>query len=76
MPIYKKAEHVTEVVKRCPNHELGRDFNDGTVTSSVEIFVSCTQAHNSSGFELMTVKEMRCLLCYLGCENVNINDLR
>uniref|UniRef100_A0A8B9FPV5 Cellular tumor antigen p53 n=1 Tax=Amazona collaria TaxID=241587 RepID=A0A8B9FPV5_9PSIT len=29
MPIYKKAEHVTEVVKRCPNHELGRDFNDG-----------------------------------------------
>uniref|UniRef100_A0A8C6Q1M7 Cellular tumor antigen p53 n=1 Tax=Nothobranchius furzeri TaxID=105023 RepID=A0A8C6Q1M7_NOTFU len=31
MPIYKKAEHVTEVVKRCPNHELGRDFNDGQV---------------------------------------------
>ncbi|XP_025941434.1 tumor protein p73 isoform X2 [Apteryx rowi] len=29
MPVYKKAEHVTEVVKRCPNHELGRDFNDG-----------------------------------------------
>ncbi|CDQ95640.1 unnamed protein product, partial [Oncorhynchus mykiss] len=28
MPVYKKAEHVTEVVKRCPNHELGRDFND------------------------------------------------
>ncbi|KAM9298820.1 tumor protein p73 isoform 2-T2 [Gastrophryne carolinensis] len=29
MPVYKKAEHVTEVVKRCPNHELGRDLNDG-----------------------------------------------
>lgn len=33
MPIYKKAEHVTEVVKRCPNHELGRDFNDGIALS-------------------------------------------
>ncbi|XP_061831714.1 tumor protein p73 isoform X1 [Nerophis lumbriciformis] len=31
MPVFKKAEHVTEVVKRCPNHELGRDFNDGQV---------------------------------------------
>uniref|UniRef100_A0A3B5B0B7 Cellular tumor antigen p53 n=1 Tax=Stegastes partitus TaxID=144197 RepID=A0A3B5B0B7_9TELE len=31
MPVYKKAEHITEVVKRCPNHELGRDFNDGQV---------------------------------------------
>ncbi|XP_068934409.1 tumor protein p73 isoform X3 [Petaurus breviceps papuanus] len=29
MPVYKKAEHVTEVVKRCPNHELSRDFNEG-----------------------------------------------
>lgn len=34
MPVYKKAEHVTEVVKRCPNHELGRDFNDGMITTS------------------------------------------
>lgn len=33
MPVYKKAEHVTEVVKRCPNHELGRDFNDGECCS-------------------------------------------
>ncbi|KAG3281981.1 tumor protein p73, transcript variant X2 [Ictidomys tridecemlineatus] len=29
MPVYKKAEHVTDIVKRCPNHELGRDFNEG-----------------------------------------------
>lgn len=34
MPVYKKAEHVTEVVKRCPNHELGRDFNDGECCSA------------------------------------------
>lgn len=34
MPVYKKAEHVTEVVKRCPNHELGRDFNDGMTDKS------------------------------------------
>ncbi|OWK08522.1 hypothetical protein Celaphus_00011022 [Cervus elaphus hippelaphus] len=32
MPVYKKAEHVTEVVKRCPNHELGRDFNEEFTT--------------------------------------------
>lgn len=37
MPIYKKAEHVTEVVKRCPNHELGRDFNDGMKPGSLTI---------------------------------------
>uniref|UniRef100_A0A673TU12 Tumor protein p73 n=1 Tax=Suricata suricatta TaxID=37032 RepID=A0A673TU12_SURSU len=35
MPVYKKAEHVTEVVKRCPNHELGRDFNEGEAPSPV-----------------------------------------
>lgn len=37
MPIYKKAEHVTEVVKRCPNHELGRDFNEGMRPSPLTI---------------------------------------
>uniref|UniRef100_UPI00398EB65F tumor protein 63 isoform X3 n=1 Tax=Pristiophorus japonicus TaxID=55135 RepID=UPI00398EB65F len=33
MPVYKKAEHVTEVVKRCPNHELSREFNDAADAS-------------------------------------------
>lgn len=37
MPVYKKAEHVTEVVKRCPNHELGRDFNDSMKPDSLTI---------------------------------------
>lgn len=40
MPVYKKAEHVTEVVKRCPNHELGRDFNDGTLNMTYSILVT------------------------------------
>ncbi|CAM9752996.1 unnamed protein product [Lampetra planeri] len=29
MPVYKKADHLTEVVKRCPNHEISKEFNDG-----------------------------------------------
>ncbi|CAO2590194.1 Tumor protein p73 [Lemmus lemmus] len=33
MPIYKKAEHVTDIVKRCPNHELGRDFRQSAPAS-------------------------------------------
>lgn len=38
MPVYKKAEHVTEVVKRCPNHELSREFNDGQSKSHPLVF--------------------------------------
>lgn len=42
MPVYKKAEHVTEVVKRCPNHELGRDFNEGETSSPCAQRPGCT----------------------------------
>ncbi|CAM9157329.1 unnamed protein product, partial [Lampetra fluviatilis] len=49
MPVYKKAEHVTEVVKRCPNHELGREFNEGqsAPTSHLIRVEGNVQAHYS-----------------------------
>ena len=46
MPVYKKAEHVTEVVKRCPNHELSREFNGGKEKGDLWLFshLSCSRA--------------------------------
>ncbi|CAG03195.1 unnamed protein product, partial [Tetraodon nigroviridis] len=56
MPIYKKAEHVTEVVKRCPNHELGRDFNDGqTAPASHLIRVEGNNLCQYVGTEFTTI---------------------
>lgn len=54
MPVYKKAEHVTEVVKRCPNHELGRDFNDGIINKPGPKYANVV---------LLINKTVWCLVC-------------
>lgn len=30
-PVYKEAEHVTKVVKWCPNYKLSHEFSEGQI---------------------------------------------